>query len=53
MNRTSFSSVPSFSISLTNRIFGSPVAVLTNPSAGQVLGAGPGRVIQFGLRYSF
>jgi len=33
--------------------FGSPVAVLTNPSAGQVLGAGPGRVIQFGLRYSF
>jgi hypothetical protein len=33
--------------------FGVPVNTLTNANAGQILGAGPGRIIQFGLKYSF
>jgi hypothetical protein len=33
--------------------FGNPVAVLSNPNFGQTLSAGAGRVIQFGLKYSF
>jgi hypothetical protein len=33
--------------------FNPPVAVLNNPNDGVILGAGPGRVIQFGLRYMF
>jgi hypothetical protein len=31
--------------------FGTPVSVLTNPNVGQILNAGPGRVIQFELKY--
>jgi hypothetical protein len=33
--------------------FNPPVAVLNNPNVGVILGAGAGRVIQFGLKYSF
>ena len=33
--------------------FGTPVSVLSNPNVGQILGAGPGRIIQFGLKYGF
>jgi len=33
--------------------FGVPVAVLNNPNVGQILSAGAGRVVQFGLKYSF
>jgi Carboxypeptidase regulatory-like domain/TonB-dependent Receptor Plug Domain len=33
--------------------FANPVAVISNPNAGQILNAGAGRVIQFGLKYSF
>jgi hypothetical protein len=33
--------------------FGTPVAVLNNPNVAQILSAGPGRVIQFGLKYAF
>jgi hypothetical protein len=33
--------------------FGGPVSTLTNPSFCRIQSAGPGRVIQFALRYSF
>ena len=33
--------------------FGNPASALTSPNVAQILGAAPGRVIQFGLRYSF
>jgi hypothetical protein len=33
--------------------FSVPTAVLTSGSVGQILTAGPGRIIQFGLKYSF
>jgi hypothetical protein len=33
--------------------FSNPVSVLTNKNVGEILSAGPGRIIQFALRYSF
>jgi hypothetical protein len=33
--------------------FNNPTAVLSNPNVGQILGAGGGRVIQFGLKFAF
>jgi hypothetical protein len=33
--------------------FNPPVAVFTNPNFGQILNAIPGRIIQFGLRFTF
>jgi Carboxypeptidase regulatory-like domain/TonB-dependent Receptor Plug Domain/TonB dependent receptor len=33
--------------------FGNPVSVLVNANVARILGAAPGRIIQFALRYSF
>ena len=37
-----------------NRVnLNAPNATLTSPSFGRILGAGPARVVQFGLKYQF